>query len=55
MNMSDNPETLQQAILYFADPDRCEEYMRKIRWQDSVPVCPNCGAKVSKSRYQRSR
>ncbi len=43
--MSDNPETLQQAILYFADPDRCEAYMRKIRWQDSVPVCPNCGAK----------
>lgn len=43
--MSDNPETLQQAILYFADPDRCEAYMRKIRWHDSVPVCPNCGAK----------
>ncbi len=43
--MSDNPETLQQAILYFADADRCEAYMRKIRWQDSVPACPNCGAK----------
>ena len=43
--MSDNPETLQQAILYFADPDRCEAYMRKIRWSDAVPVCPNCGAK----------
>lgn len=42
--MSDNPETLQQAILYFADPDRCEEYMRKIRWEDATPVCPNCGA-----------
>lgn len=43
--MSDNPETLQQAIIYFSDPDRCEAYMRKIRWADATPVCPNCGAK----------
>lgn len=43
--MSDNPETLQQAIVYFSDPGACEAYMRKIRWADSVPICPECGAK----------
>lgn len=43
--MSDNPETLLEAIRYFSDPDQCEAYMRRIRWSDSVPVCPNCGAK----------
>lgn len=40
--MSDNPETLQQAVVFFSDPDRCDEYMRKIRWQESVPRCIHC-------------
>jgi len=43
--MTDEPKTLQQAIIYFADLDRCETYMRQIRWQGGVPVCPKCGAK----------
>ena len=38
--MTDTPTTLQEATLYFADLDRCEEYMRKIR----PPCCPKCGA-----------
>lgn len=38
------PKSLQQAIIYFADPDICESYMRKIKWPDGVIICPACGA-----------
>lgn len=37
------PKTLQQAVLYFADLDRCRDVMRKIKWPDGV-TCPHCGA-----------
>lgn len=43
--MTDQPKTLLEAVRYFSDLDRCEAYMRKIRWGDSGPVCPKCGAK----------
>jgi transposase-like protein len=36
------PKTLQDAIVYFADPDRCVEYMVAHRWPNGV-VCPTCG------------
>lgn len=38
------PRTLQEAILYFADPDRCLKFMVDIRWPDGVK-CPTCGSK----------
>jgi hypothetical protein len=38
------PRTLQQAIRYFSDPDRCLEFMVGIRWPDGVK-CPSCGSK----------
>jgi transposase-like protein len=38
------PRTLQEAILYFADPDRCLKFMVDIRWPDGV-MCPTCGSK----------
>lgn len=37
------PKTLQQAILYFADPANCREYLVARRWPDGV-VCPKCGS-----------
>ncbi len=39
----EEPKTLQQAILYFADPDRCIAYLAQSRWPDGVAVCPTCG------------
>ncbi len=33
------PRTLQQAILYYSDPDRCLEYMVSKLWPDGV-TCP---------------
>ncbi|HEV2380145.1 MAG TPA: IS1595 family transposase [Terriglobia bacterium] len=39
------PTTLQEAILYFANPDRCLAYLIARRWPDGVVVCPTCGSK----------
>jgi len=36
------PQTLQQAIEYFADPDRCHEFMVSMRWPSGVVTCPTC-------------
>jgi transposase-like protein len=38
------PKSLQQAILYFADPKNCREYLVARRWPDGV-ICPRCGSK----------
>jgi transposase-like protein len=38
------PKTLQQAILYFADPVNCRNYLVARRWPDGV-ACPRCGSK----------
>jgi hypothetical protein len=43
--MKNEPSTLQQAILYFADPDNCIAYLVERRWPDGVVVCPACGRK----------
>jgi len=42
--MNDCPKTLIEAVLYFADRDVCESYMRRIKWPDGRITCPNCGA-----------
>jgi len=39
------PKTLQDAITYFADVDRCIQYLAAKRWPDDVVVCPTCGRK----------
>jgi transposase-like protein len=43
------PQTLQEAILYFANPENCLAYLaaRRPEWENGV-VCPTCGStKVS--------
>jgi transposase-like protein len=37
------PTTLQDAILYFADPVNCREYLVARRWPRGV-TCPRCGS-----------
>jgi transposase-like protein len=44
MNPTETPKTLQQAIVYFADPDNCIAYMVERRWPDGVVKCPTCGS-----------
>jgi transposase-like protein len=38
------PKTLQQAIVYFADPKNCRDYLVARRWPDGV-ICPKCGSR----------
>jgi transposase-like protein len=39
---SNSPKTLQQAILYFSNPDNCLQYIAVRRWPNGV-TCPTCG------------
>jgi transposase-like protein len=39
----DSPNTLQEAVVYFSDPDRAFEYAKRFRWPDGNVVCPRCG------------
>jgi hypothetical protein len=41
--MAKEPKTLQEAILYFANPDNCIAYLVERRWPDGNVKCPNCG------------
>lgn len=38
------PKSLQQAILYFADPENCRNYLVARRWPDGKVTCPRCGS-----------
>src|SRR6202158_4823543 len=37
------PTSLQEAIIYFSNPDNCIDYLAVRRWPNGV-VCPNCGS-----------
>jgi transposase-like protein len=38
----DTPTTLQAAIEFFSDADRCHQYLVEMRWPDGVVICPIC-------------
>src|SRR5713101_7062370 len=38
------PETLHDAIKYFANADHALGFMKSIRWPDGVVKCPRCGS-----------
>lgn len=47
------PQTLLEAVRYFADEDNCIAYLVALRWPDGV-TCPTCGKdKVSYLKTQR--
>jgi transposase-like protein len=48
------PETLQEAIQYFAHPDTCHQFAVSIRWPSGI-VCPRCGALESESFVKTRR
>ncbi len=41
---AETPKTLQAAIAYFADPERCFAYAVSLRWPSGKVVCPQCGS-----------
>src|ERR1035438_3909772 len=40
--MEHEPKTLQEAIVYFSNPDHCLNYLVARRWPNGV-TCPTCG------------
>jgi transposase-like protein len=48
------PITLQQAIVYFANPVNCREYVVARRWPKGV-ICPRCGSNnvAFQAKYNR--
>lgn len=40
----ETPDTLQQAIIWFADFENCKAFMVELRWSDGVIKCPRCGS-----------
>jgi transposase-like protein len=42
------PQTLLEAIRYFADPANCREFMIAVRWDDGIVRCPTCGSDKAK-------
>lgn len=52
--MATEPNNLQEAIVYFSNPDNCISYIAARRWPNGV-VCPGCGAtKVSFNAKRRT-
>ncbi len=47
------PRSLQEAIVYFSDPDRAFEYAKKMRWPDGNVFCPRCSA--AKNSFVKTR
>lgn len=42
MNTEELPETLQEAIVYFANPEHTMAFMTALRWPDGVVRCNRC-------------
>ena len=38
------PKSLQEAIIYFSNPDNCIDYLAIRRWPNGKVVCPTCGS-----------
>ena len=52
--MEHGPKTLQQAIIYFSNPDNCREYMVARRWPNGV-TCPRCDSDKVKFQPKYNR
>jgi len=40
---SKQPKTLQEAVVFYSDPNNALAYMTLLRWPDGIVVCPTCG------------
>src|ERR1700741_3993200 len=44
---ADAPQTLLQAVQYFAAPDVALAFVAALRWPDGLPTCPKCQGKAT--------
>ena len=42
--MKPEPKSLQEAVIYFSNPDNCIDYLAIRRWPNGKVVCPGCGS-----------
>src|ERR1035438_4598525 len=47
------PKSLQEAIIYFSNPDNCIDYLALHRWPDGKVICPTCGSESVKFNPSR--
>src|SRR5580658_5105125 len=47
------PKSLQEAIVYFSNPDNCVDYLAIRRWPNGKVVCPTCGSESVKYSEKR--
>ena len=47
MDKTTFPETLTEAIVYFADAENALNFMAALRWSDGIAKCPACGSASS--------
>lgn len=52
--MAPEPTTLQEAVIYFAKPENCRDYVVPRRWPNGV-VCPACGGERVTFQPQHNR
>src|SRR2546426_734332 len=45
MEQNNTPETLVEAVRFFADPDVCLSFLVSLRWPDGNVACPTCGSR----------
>jgi len=51
--MKAEPKSLQEATIYFSDPNNCIDYLAVRRWPDGKVVCPTCGSDSVKFNADR--
>ena len=42
-DLEHTPTTLQEAVIFYADRDRCQDILVAVRWPNGV-ACPHCGS-----------
>jgi transposase-like protein len=47
------PKTLQEASVYFSNPDNCIDYLAIRRWPNGIVTCPTCGSEKVKFNAKR--
>ena len=47
------PKSLQEAVIYFLNPDNCIDYLAIRRWPNGKVVCPTCGCETVKFSEKR--
>jgi transposase-like protein len=51
--MTTEPKSLQEAVVYFSNPNNCIDYLAIRRWPDGRVICPTCNSDKVKFNAER--